>query len=453
MTARSSHRRSIEHSLDRSLDRSGEGATLAALLAAGLLLAAATAPAQAQVLDESNKARDDAPRVVSLASGSLAAGIFDRQAATALDVGVDIAGRHYALGAGARLRWLFVDGFRLQDWDERSEWANIVRYLNYARAHGPVSVALALGQLGGATLGHGAVIDGYASGLHIDHRHLGMQAHIEGPRVAGEVIVDDLVAPRIVGARGRWRRVQEQLEFSVAGSLGGDLLAPTSTRPTGHQALAIAGLDGQIQLTSRSGRITGAVYADLVAIATMAAGAHAGLSGHVRAPGVTFALRGEVRVGTDRYLPGFIGPLYEIDRRARPTMSMPGSPGAPMPALSQLDVVRGGGLGGLGSKFELRAQISGYGEMSAYYARRAGLADVLVARASAPYLRAVQVAAWLATEVGAGGEHWILASELRARISERWFAGAELTRMYSDRDGAPAPLWMASASFGATLGL
>lgn len=422
-----------------------ERARLAAAI--GLAFSLVAPPVSAQE-SSSSESGDEQATLEALASGALAAGVFDRRASTALDVGLDIAGEHYALGLGGRLRWLFGDGFRTRDWDERSEWANLVRYLNFARDHGRVAVAMAMGQLGGVRLGHGAVIDGYASGLDIDHRHLGLQLRIDSQKLAGELVIDDLVAPRIIGARGRWQWGRETRALSVGGSLITDLSAPTDEAPDGAQVLPIADLEGKFQMATSDGRWLGALYGDLVAVTTMAAGAHVGLLARMRRYDAIVALRAEVRVGTDRYLPGYIGPLYELDRR--PSLE----PGSDPPTMdSQLDIARQGGMGGFGSLFEVRVQVPGYGDLSAYYARRAGLADQLVLRINAPYLQPVQAAAWVAAEVGAGAENWILASELRARVTGRFFAGAEVARMYRRVDGAPAPVWMASASFGATLDL
>lgn len=420
---------------------------LASLLAIATVVAAVRGP--------SALAQDDRPdSVITQASGAIGAGVFDRQATTAVDVGVDVAGRDYALGVGARLRFLLTDGFRAEDWDERSEWANIVRYVNHVRDHGSLAVAIAVGELGGVRLGHGAVLDGYASGLDIDHRHLGGQVRLAGARFGAEAMVDDLVAPRIIGAHGYWQRGPATRALMVGASLVADISAPTRATMAGQQVLPLASLDGRWQLATDDGRLSGALYGNLAAMGAEAAGVHAGLEARILGFGASFALRGELRLGSDGYIPGYIGPLYELKRqplRMEPGGPMPGADG--MPVDSQLDIARRGGLGGLGGVAELRAHAPGLGEVSAYYARRAGLADLLVARIGAPYLRDIQVAAWLAAEVGAGAEDWVLASEVRVRLNRRFFTRAEGARMYRRQDGVPEPMWMVSASFGATLGL
>lgn len=77
------------------------------------------------------------------ASGSVGAGVFDSEPAAAVDIGFDVAGAEYAMGFGARLYWLASSGFREEDWDERSEWAGLLRYLTYVRDHSDVRASFA----------------------------------------------------------------------------------------------------------------------------------------------------------------------------------------------------------------------------------------------------------------------------------------------------------------------
>ena len=398
--------------------------------------------------------RGNAEEPWAAASGSVGAGVFGARAAAALDVGVDFAGASYAMGLGARLRFL-TDGLRTEDWDERSEWAKVVRYLSYQQAHGALDVALAAGELGGATLGHGGILQDYSSVLDLDHRHLGAQLRIDGDRFSGEGVIDDLIAPRILGTRGSYSHGPAHRQLSVGASLLADLSAPArdGMMPT-TEALPLAALDGQWSLTDREREFGGAVYAQLVAISTMAAGLHLGLTGRARASGrVHLWLRGELRLGSDRYIPGWLGPLYEIERQARrsapPDPMDPPGPTVP----GQLERARLGGLAGLGGRIAIRAHIDQMGELSVSIDQRVGLPDQLVARVSAPYFRDVQGAAWMAAELGEGADSWVMAGELRARIDHRFFASAEVARMYRERDGLLSSLWLAMASFGASLEL
>src|SRR5690606_16694921 len=125
----------------------------------------------------------------------------------------------------------------------------------------------------------------------------------------------------------------------------------------------------------------------------LAMGVHAGATGVFRAGGVRLSARGELRLGSDSYVPGWIGPLYEHDRRQLGDAT---EPGTPLP--TQLERARAGGLGGLGALLEVGLRSAALVEARASYASRPGLPDVASARLSAPYLRFLQAGVWAATE-------------------------------------------------------
>lgn len=388
----------------------------------------------------------------SSASGAIGAGAFDGNATVSLDVGVDVAGERYAMGLGGRLNWLLSGGFRSADWDERSEWANIVRYLTYARDHDNAAVTLAIGQLGGVSLGDGALIDNYSAGLNLDHRHQGIHVGVQASRFAVEAVLDDLIAPRIAGVRGEFRVPRATRTLSLGASTVADFQAPEhdDTGVMEDTTVPMLAAHGRIALNTPDRRISGAVYADAVFISTIASGLHIGLSGEsMVSESTTVSLRGELRVGSDSYIPGWIGPLYEIQRRVMRTHddSMAGFD-------SQLDIARAGELGGLGGLIASRLRMPTIGDFAVHYARRSGLPDQLATRVTMPYFRNIQSAVWAAVEFGDDAEAWILASELRARLPQlhpRLFASAEVSRLYVDRDPSLEPIWTITVTFGATL--
>ena len=374
------------------------------------------------------------------ASGAVGAGVFGAEAAASASLGLEVTGDTYAMGVGGRLRWVAADGLRGEDWDEPSEWASVLRYLLYARAPAEgVRASAAVGALGGVDLGHGAVLRGYTTGLDVDHRRLGAQVHIASARYGAEALIDDLIAPRVAAARAYWQRPAQTHTFELGASLAADFAAPDMA---GATALPMAVLDGRAELHTRDRRLVGAAHADLVAIGTLAAGVHLGLSGEVAVRGGRLRAGAEVQAGTDSYIPGWIGPLYERDRRALGAMDSTGT---------QLDVARAGGLGRVGGTFEAGASHPGLGEVELSYASRPGLPDLAVARVAAPYFRDVQGALWAALE--RKGRARVLALELRAALPRHLFMTVEAARLFREQDGVLAPWWQATASLGATLGL
>lgn len=387
------------------------------------------------------------------ASASMGAGMFGSQPASTVDVGVDLAGQgeqaSYAVGIGGRARWLAVGGFREEEWDEASEVARVVRYglLRWAEPEtGEVSAAV--GELGGVTLGHGALIDGYASGLDVDHGHVGVEVRGASGALAGELVLDDVVAPRIAGARV----AIERDEGLVGGlSVAADRTAPTAMED-GTAAVAAAALDGELRTRSAGSGARGALHVDVVGLAGLGAGVHAGVRGDARAgDSMRVGARAEVRAGSDGYIAGWFGPLYERDRR-----ELVGPDGE---RAGQRDAAEGGGVGGLGAAGALTLDAPGAMTGAASYAVRPGLADVASVRLAAPYLARVQAGVWGAALVERLGETeaLALAVELRVRLPRGLFLRGEAARLYQSvtdemGDDRLRALWTAQIAVGHVIG-
>lgn len=377
-------------------------------------------------------------------SGSLGAGMFGAQAATTAEVGIDIGGPGYALGLGARGRWLATDGFRGEEWDELSEQARVIRYGTAAWSDGEpdgAAISAALGELGGVSLGHGAIIDGYASGLDVDHGHLGAQARAQSGGLAGELVVDDLVAPRIGGLRVAATALENLV---VGASIAGDRSAPAMD---GGETVAAAALDGELETESDGGEARGALRADAVGLAGIGAGLHLGASGDALVTGdLRLGARGELRAGSRHYLPGWVGPLYEIERRQMTAADGTMAPG-------QLEAARAGGLGGIGAAAALTVDAPGLLSGELGYAARRGVADLITARVMAPFHGDFQAGLWSAAAVGGGDlEALVLALEARVRLPHRLFLRADAARLVRDQGGLLGPIWLAQLALGASLG-
>jgi hypothetical protein len=427
------------------------------------------------------------------ASGSLGAGMFGSDAAASAELGVDVAGERWALGIGGRLRWVADEGVRTRDWDEPSEWATLVRYLMYTRAPaGPddnrdgdgVGVAAVMGQLGGVSLGHGALIQGYTTGLDVDHRGLGAQVRVARGSLGFEGLIDDVIAPRVAGVRGSWQHEAQHHALAAGVSAAADFTAPRTVTAAGMPVptimpmtkidsafLPMAALDGSAGLYDHSPghspgqspgasadgarRIAGTLHAELAAISTIAAGLHLGLTLEAGLGATRLWGHGAVSVGTAGYVPGWVGPLYERDR-----VQLGEAPGS----ASQLDRATAGGLGHVGSRVAAGGRHELWGEVELQYAQRPGLPGLATARLAAPYFRDVQGALWGAMETGEpgqtgepGGPARVLALELRARLPRGLFVTAEAARLYRAADGmaappgALAPWWLATLALGASI--
>lgn len=369
-------------------------------------------------------------------SGALGAGHFGPEPAASADLGIDVAGDSFTAGAGGRLRWVGDEGLRRADWDERSEWATILRYAVYRRQpSGGVAVAAAAGQLGDASIGHGVVVDRFATGVDVDHRRLGLQLRAGSELGGGELLIDDVVAPRAVAGRASFALVGP-LALGIEGAVDIDAPSTVDGGATMHDTVPIASADLAVARELRDGgRAT--LYTAVAGIAGGGAGLHVGVAGDVAlADGdARLAARAELRAGSDRYVPGWFGPLHDVERERR------------------RDRVDDGGLAGAGGLAQLRGELAEIGSLALGYAGRPGLPDLVTVRAALPDHDTVQIAAWLAAAVGSGDrERLALSAEARIRLGGPLFVAAELSRLYRREMDALAPVWIGSGWFGAVVG-
>jgi len=370
------------------------------------------------------------------AAGSLGIGMFGHDPATTVDVGLDVTGDDYAFGLGARLRWLGGSGVRAEDWDQLSEVARLIRYLHLDRDE-PVQFSLAMGELGGVALGHGTIIGGYASGLDVDHGHLGAQLRGVWRDLGFEAVIDDVVAPRIIGTRASYRLGAARIGAQAAVDVSAPEMTPAMTLDMSKSSVVpIVGLDAEAGGVTDDDRLAGSLYADLIGELRTGAGLHLGAGGTVALgdSGARLGLRAEGRLGTGGYIPVWIGPLYERTRGER------------------LQRARAGGLGGAGGMVELSARADEVGTAAVSWATRPGLPDLVTAGLRAPYFRGVQAALWAAAELSGPDRAHGLSMEARVRLPRSMFAVLEGARLYRRRDAVFERIWIATASIGAVLG-
>jgi hypothetical protein len=367
---------------------------------------------------------------LATASASVGGGTFGASASAVVDLGIDLTGADFAVGVGARLRFVSGEGLRRRDWDERSELAHLLRYAvyRYPVERGGIEFSAAAGELGGAVVGHATIVSGYGSGVHADHGRLGAQLRLRADEHEAEGLVDDVVAPRIAAVRGQlgWRALH--LGLTTAADF---------SAPRGSQALGVGLIGAEAELAGHSQEnLRGAVYADAVAALGRGGGLHLGVLGDARSDALLLSLRAEINAGSAGYTPGWFGPLYEVERASR------------------LDLSAAGMLGGIGAHFEFGGELEPVGAIAVSYALRGGLPNVLALRLAAPHYRRMQAAlsAALGHQGGAVREA-ALAAELRARLTNHLFASTEAARLYRDEDGVGlAPFWTFTAAIGGVLG-
>jgi hypothetical protein len=342
-------------------------------------------------------------------------GVHAGDPVAALDARADWAqaGGGAALGLGVRLRTI-GDAFDRDDWRTADDWAAILRYAVLRRDDG--TAELVAGAQPVITLGDGVLIDGVVPAALLDRRATGAHARLRTERATVEAVIDDVVAPTVIGARGVLARDPEsdrgaELAIELAGDPG--------------QPFGAAAVSGALSTTYRE--VTDRLELGVRAESSRAAGAW--LAARIAAAlGETrFALRGEADAGSARDVAVPFGPLEPI-LRAQP-MSMSQAPPA-----------------GVGGAVRLTVDALAV-RLDAEMRARPGTGGEYEARLIAPAFDDVQLAALVA---GAPSRDLLVAgAALRARVGGRAFVSVEAARQYDlAMPGAPRAAWQATAWLG-----
>lgn len=224
--------------------------------------------------------------------------------------------------------------WRSRDWDEPGDYAKFLRHLQYGETSDPVHAEI--GELGSIELGHGTIVNHYHNTVTPDHHRLGLAASWNEKPAGGSLLINDMLRPALVAARGHVRPFEIAdpsswwTRLGVGASLVSDLRAPVTLERDGgntpvvgptrrpavatQQPTAIGGIDVEVE-AYRDDEWTVVPYTDLNHHFGLGSGLHSGLSATFSpSERFVFSTRLEYRMLGERYLPDYIGPLYEIDR-------------------------------------------------------------------------------------------------------------------------------------------
>src|SRR3954471_18074294 len=92
---------------------------------------------------------------------------------------------------------------RKRDWDEPQDFAKFVRYVRYGNKRDPLFVLA--GQLWGASIGHGTLVNRYSNSLSLDHPKAGLALDVNTDFVGVETLTDWVGNPTLMAARAYLR--------------------------------------------------------------------------------------------------------------------------------------------------------------------------------------------------------------------------------------------------------
>lgn len=306
-----------------------------------------------------------AERLIAL-SGDAGLGSVGSTPHAAFALGFDIREGALALGLAGRVRLALSDGdagvVRSRDYDEVSDYLHILRYFDYRRRLGSVSLHLGAGELRGDTLGHGSLLRDYSNIADPDHLKAGFRLRLEHEVFDLSLLLDNLARPGLLGGRLALRPFAKLRRLSVAASGVLDIQAAGAARlgPAGpaidesswtldveREVVGLAALD--VELAFAHGGKQLKPYVDL-ATTFLGVGLHAGVSGKLplgAAGKVVLGAQLEYRLSSGGYAPGYFGTFYDLERY-QASLAFSERQRAPAGRISKLEALRDGLYGGHG---------------------------------------------------------------------------------------------------------
>ena len=224
---------------------------------------------------------------------------------------------------------------RLEDWDEVSDFARLLAFFQWG--HPGDALLVRYGELNGATLGHGSLVNRYYNTVDIDHYQGGIFATGDAGIVGGEIMLDNLLDPEVLGARLFVRPLDMVTglpfmarKLKVAITAGGDIDAPVAVatdedgrilvgdnfqpRITKSDQVSFVGTDVEVPLVSMP-HFDLVPYVDANLLDGAGLGVHVGAFVNVRFTELAaWNTRVEYRYSGRHYEPSYVSPFYEIQR-------------------------------------------------------------------------------------------------------------------------------------------
>jgi hypothetical protein len=234
------------------------------------------------------------------------------------------------VGAYTRDSKTYAGIFRRRDWDEPQDFTRLIRYVRYGNKRDPVYMLA--GQLWGASIGHGTIVNRYSNSLSLDHPKAGLALDVNTDWVGVETLTDWVGNPTLMAARAYvrpfgdmpilrgWaigvsgatdRRAPVGLTYPLQSDAAGNPILPN------ERAIYAAGVDTEFEVL-RNALISLVPYADFNRIAGAGNGIHAGILTDVRLPvpllAVNVQAKIEYRMMQPGYIPEYFDQTYDLGR-------------------------------------------------------------------------------------------------------------------------------------------
>jgi hypothetical protein len=278
-----------------------------------------------------------------LLDGRLGFGAVGEDYFVTINVGTAFHWSKLGVGVQIPLRLRVVDEapetdsvFREEDWDEVSDWTRVLRYVSWGAPDEWLYARL--GVLQGTSLGHGTIVDQYYNVIDADHYQTGVQVHLDLDVAGGQLFLDNLIDPELLGLRGYVRPFQFVAslpavlsKFAIGTTLVTDFSAPLEPELDELRQNRVVDEDGYLAVKTTQVFLWGldlgwefslgdwgalTPYADFNILGTTGGmGFHVGiLSSFNIADVVRLGSRIEYRAMDDDYAPNYVNSWYEVER-------------------------------------------------------------------------------------------------------------------------------------------
>ncbi|MFC1654795.1 hypothetical protein ACFL2F_03220 [Myxococcota bacterium] len=312
--------------------------------AAAILCLSAPAPAQDP---DSIKGAVGAPKdeTKGMVGGDLNFGQIDEDWYTTIHLGFSMDLGKIGFGVQIPLRLRIHDAdptdesesvFREEDWDEWTDYLKIIRFFRFG--HKGDFIYVVVGDLPGATIGHGTIVNRYYNNVDLDHYKMGVVADLNTDYGGLETLLNAGFVTNMFALRGYirpWSFVDKESylnNFAVGFTVAADVTAPYTLAAIEtdkeynlppvdvEETATVMGGDIEFKLLDTS-FLTVTPYMDLNGIpASGGVGYHAGILSVFHIGGVALDLQAklEYRYFTGDYIPAYFNSYYEIQKFAYP---------------------------------------------------------------------------------------------------------------------------------------
>jgi len=219
---------------------------------------------------------------------------------------------------------------RRRDWDEPQDFSKLIRFVRYGHKRDPVYMLA--GQLWGASIGHGTIVNRYANSLNLDHPKAGLALDVNTDYFGVETLTDYVGDPSLVAARAYVRPlggmpILRGWAVGVSGVM--DRTAPTgitwplASDSSGNPIIAntravyAVGVDTEFEVV-RNSFISVIPYTDLNRLVGAGNGIHAGVLTDMNVPvpllEMNVQAKFEYRMMQPGYIPEYFDQTYDLGR-------------------------------------------------------------------------------------------------------------------------------------------